>query len=113
VYNRVRAECVRLDKAVPVTVTFANFTDGDLYADTTVNKGDGIRWLHAFAANTPAKPHRADPNKAEVKDSDMEFDFVLIHRPDETDALPEAFRKLARPTPLWRLLGHATVSGGQ
>jgi hypothetical protein len=111
--NRVRAECLHLDKAVPVTVNFANFTDGDLYADTTVNKGDGIRWLHAFAANTPAKPHRSDPSKAEVKDSDMDFDFVLIHRPGETNALPETFQKLVRPTPLWRLLGHATVSGRQ
>jgi hypothetical protein len=106
--NRVRDECLHLDKPIPVTVTFANFTDGDLYADTTVNKGDGIRWLHAFAANTPAKPHRSDPSKAEVKDSDMEFDFVLIHRPGETNALPDTFQKLVRPTPLWRLLGHRT-----
>ena len=97
--NRVRAECVRLDKAVPVTVVLANFTDGDLYADTSVNKGDGIRWLRAFAANTPAIPHRSDPGKAVVKDSDMEFDFVLIHRPGETNALPEQLRKLPWPKP--------------
>jgi hypothetical protein len=97
--NRVRAECVRFDKAVPVTLSFANFTDGDLYSDTTVNQGDGIRWLHAFAANTPAKPHRSDPGKAEVKDSDMAFDCVLIHRPGETNALPEALQKLPWPKP--------------
>jgi len=98
--NRVRAGCLRPHKAVPVTATFANFTDGDLYADTTVNNGDGIRWLRAFAANTPAKPHRSDPGKAEVKDSDMEFDFVLIHRPGETNALPVALRKLPWPKPV-------------
>jgi hypothetical protein len=98
--NRVRADCLRLDRPVPVTVGLANFTDGDLYADTSVNKGDGIRWLRAFAANTPATPHRSDPGKAVVKDSDMEFDFVLIHRPGETNGLPKAFQKLVRPTPL-------------
>ena len=82
-----------------MTVTFANFTDGDLYADTSVNDGAGIRWLHAFAANTPAIPHRSDPGKAVAKDSDMEFDFVLIHRPGEMNALPEKLRKLPWPTP--------------
>ena len=99
--NRVRDECLHLDKPVPVTVTFANFTDGDLYADTTVNKGDGIRWLHAFAANTPAKPPPSDPSKAEVRDSDMEFDLVLLHRPGETNAWPGSLQKLAWPTPLF------------
>jgi hypothetical protein len=36
---------------------------------------------------------------------------MLIHRPGESNELPETFRKLARRTPSWRLLGPAAVSG--
>jgi len=38
------------------------------------------------------------PAKAVVKDSDMEYSFVLIHRPGDMNELPEKLRKLPCPT---------------
>ena len=61
-------------------IILANFTDGDLYSDTSVNNGDGIRWLHAFAANTPALPHPTDPKRAVLKDAVFEWDQVSVER---------------------------------
>jgi hypothetical protein len=61
-----------------ISVEFANFTDGDLYGDTSVNNGAGIRWLHAFADNTPALPHPTDPAQAIKKDSEMQWDYMMM-----------------------------------
>jgi len=38
------------------------------------------------------------PAEAVVKDSDMEYSFVLIHRPGDMNELPEKLRKLPCPT---------------
>ncbi len=61
-----------------LTVRFSNFTDGDLYADTAVNGGKGVRWLEAFASYTPARPHPEDPQKAVLTDAVMFWDYLII-----------------------------------
>lgn len=102
--NRVRPECLRACKPVRVSLERANFADGDLYADTSVNDGAGVRWLHAFAVNTPARPHSSDPRRAEPRPSDMQFDFVLIHTPTQAGEVTAKLRPYVAGTPLAALL---------
>lgn len=61
-----------------LTVSFGIMTDGDLYGDTSVNDGAGVRWLHAFADNTPAIPSPTDPRAAVKKHSRMFWDYVIV-----------------------------------
>ena len=79
-----------------ISVAFANFTDGDLYGDMSVNNGAGIRWLHAFADNTPALPHVSDPKAAIKKDSEMQWDYVMIVESTETPEQQKQLKKLIK-----------------
>jgi hypothetical protein len=79
---------------VPVTLTLANFTDGDLYGDTRVNDGAGVRWEHAFADQTPALPHPTDPAKALKRDADFLWDWVLAVNEAEMDQVAGPVRRL-------------------
>lgn len=97
---RVRPDGPRLDQPARLSVELAAFADGDLYADTSVNNGDGIRWLRAFAAATPARPHPSDPQRAVAMPSEMHFDFVLIHYPDGPNAFASRLRPLVAGTPM-------------
>jgi len=76
--NHLRSEARLPDGPATVTITLANFTDGELYADRKVNDGAGVRWEHAFADQTPAIPDPDDPAKAVKRDADFEWDWVMI-----------------------------------
>jgi len=62
-----------------VRVSFGVFADGDLYGDTRVNDGAGVRWLHAFADDTPAEPHPSDPRLAVKREARMHWDWLIVH----------------------------------
>ena len=81
---------------VKISVAFANFTDGDLYGDTSVNDGAGVRWLHAFSDNTPAIPHPADPKAAIKKDSEMQWDYMMILDPADKMKYPKQLKTLKK-----------------
>lgn len=93
--NRVKENFQPPAETTPLRITCANFADGDLYADTAVNAGAGVRWLHAFAEMTPALPHATDPKQAVQKDSVMEWDYVIVVDEAETPALYTKMEALA------------------
>jgi len=73
-----------------ISVEFMNTTDGDYYGDTNSNGGLGIRLLHAFADNTPALPHPTDPALAIKKNSEMQWDYLMMVDPaDKSSVLPQ------------------------
>lgn len=76
--NRIVADFQALEGPAAVRVGLGIMTDGDLYADTSANGGEGIRWLHAFADMTPALPHPEIPSSAVKRDSVMLWDWVMI-----------------------------------
>jgi hypothetical protein len=102
--NRVRAGCLQAEKPVLFSVELSNFNDGNLYADTSFNKGKGVRRLSAFAAQTPARPHVSDPAKAVPCHSDMLFDFVFLHAPAAPGDLIAKLNPYIAGTPLAGLL---------
>lgn len=104
VNNRIRSECLRSPEPLPVSLDLGIFADGDLYADTSVHEGAGVRWLHAFAAMTPARPHVSDPRKAEPRTSEMQFDFVALHAPTQASCLPREWKNLVKGTPMEKLM---------
>jgi hypothetical protein len=102
---QVRPDSPRLDRPARLSVELAAFADGDLYADTSINNGAGIRWLHAFAATTPARPHVSDPQQAVAVSCEMQFDYVLIHYPGEAKRFADRLRPMVVETPMAELLG--------
>jgi len=75
-----------------VKVSLGIMTDGDLYSDTSVNGGEGIRWLRAFADMTPALPHPETPSLAEKRDSVMLWDWVMLVPEGSADDVAPAVR---------------------
>lgn len=75
-------------------ISMGIMTDGDLYGDKSVNDGAGVRWLHAFADNTPAVPSRTDPKAAIKKDSHMLWDYIIVVSEDCRARIMPQMRKL-------------------
>jgi hypothetical protein len=94
--NRLRSDVEFAEGPAAVSITLANFTDGDLYADRTVNDGAGVRWLHAFADQTPALPHPEDPAKAIQRDADFQWDWLMIVDDAGAHSLQNQMRRLIR-----------------
>ncbi len=76
--NRLRPEAKRPEGPATISITLANFTDGDLYGDRSVNNGAGVHWESAFADMTPAIPDPDTPGRAIKRDSDFQWDWVMI-----------------------------------
>jgi hypothetical protein len=94
--NHVRADAALPKGPVPVVITLANFTDGDLYGDVTVNGGAGVRWEHAFAEQTPAIPHPEDPKQAINRNADFQWDWVMVVNEAEAHEVRKEVEKLIR-----------------
>ena len=66
------------DRPDKLEIRFSAFADGDLYADKSVNDGEGVRWLSAFASMTPAVPSPDGPETATPADAVLCFDYCLV-----------------------------------
>lgn len=71
-------ETVRARPGNRLTVSLGALGDGDLYGDQRVHDGAGVRWLHAFADDSPAIPSPHEPSKAVKKTALLEWDYVML-----------------------------------
>jgi hypothetical protein len=85
-----------LEQRSKLTVSLGLMTDGDLYGDTRVNGGAGVRWLHAFADNTPAIPSPTDPAAAVKRNATVYWDYLIIASPTTLGSIAPDIRRLLR-----------------
>jgi hypothetical protein len=72
------------------------FRDGNLYGDPRVHDGAGVRWLHAFADNSPALPVPGNPTDAVKKTALLEWDYVMLIGKEGLTQLGEQVERLVK-----------------